>query len=308
MKLFLDFFLRYIQKDSRYPNGQPIYERRTKGEGELFVFSRKDWEEISRFRDSESKIEFVDEIRKKISDLIVINVEISREEDAYEIFETTNARGLELSVADLLKNLVFRKIKADGYRDFAKDTWQEITADIEATETDLRKFIRYFWISKYSFISEKKLYREIKKKITDWQELLLDLIENSYWYNKLYEGNEQDFLEIKNGKKIFKAIMALRLMQVTQCHVLLMAILRNMDLLGTDPTKVIQFIERFSFQYSAVCKLPTNRVEKTYSKYAIKIETTLKDPEKKEKSAAIQTIFHELKAELRDSHLRNCYS
>ena len=33
--------------------------------------------------------------------------------DAYRIFETVNATGVDLSVADLIKNMVFRHIRED---------------------------------------------------------------------------------------------------------------------------------------------------------------------------------------------------
>ncbi len=292
----LEFFQTYVQQDSSDINvAAPTTSAERRVKDNYFFFRQKIDEEMNRLREVESRISYLDNIRQRISDLIVINVEISREEDAYEIFETTNARGLELSVADLLKNLIFRKIKAEGHKDFARESWQQITTDIDATGTDLRKFLRYYWTSRYGFVTEKKLFREIKKRVADWQDFLFELIDNSYWYNKLYEGNEQDFDELKNGRKIFKSILALRLMQVTQCHVFLLAILRNFDKLGTDPTKVIQFIERFSFQYSAVCKLPTNRIEKTYSKYALRIEEVIKTASAKDLAGEIQTVFHQLR-------------
>ncbi len=295
----LEFFQTYVQQDSSDINvAAPTTSAERRVKDNYFFFRQKIDEEMNRLREVESRISYLDNIRQRISDLIVINVEISREEDAYEIFETTNARGLELSVADLLKNLIFRKIKAEGHKDFARESWQQITTDIDATGTDLRKFLRYYWTSRYGFVTEKKLFREIKKRVADWQDFLFELIDNSYWYNKLYEGNEQDFDELKNGRKIFKSILALRLMQVTQCHVFLLAILRNFDKLGTDPTKVIQFIERFSFQYSAVCKLPTNRIEKTYSKYALRIEEVIKTASAKDLAGEIQTVFHQLRKEL----------
>ena len=56
----------------------------------------------------DSKINKLIEIRNKLYDLMIINIEISHEEAAYEIFETTNATGVDLSVGDLLKNLIFK--------------------------------------------------------------------------------------------------------------------------------------------------------------------------------------------------------
>src|SRR5205085_10713552 len=116
----------------------------------------------------------------------------------------------------------------------------------------------------------------------------------------LFEGRDQDFQNIKHGYKIYKSIVALRLMQVTQCYVFLLAILRNVDRLMTDPTHVFQFIERFTFQYSAVSKQAPNRIEKIYSKYAIEVENALSSAPDKKVSAKIQSIFSNLEKDLKD--------
>jgi hypothetical protein len=66
-------------------------------------------------------------------------------------------------------------------------------------------------------------------------------------------------------------------MKIGQCNVFLLSILRNIDKINTSPVQVIEFIENFSFQYSAICKSPGNKVEKLYSKYAVQIETIVND-------------------------------
>jgi uncharacterized protein with ParB-like and HNH nuclease domain len=266
---------------------------------QVYVYLReKAAEEIARFESREKKLEFLELIRTRTSKLIVINVEITQEEDAYEIFETTNARGLELSIADLLKNLIFKKLKPTDDKDFAKESWQEITGNIDPTQ--LRKFIRYFWISKYAFISEKKLYREIKKQIADWQEMLLDLLTNSACYNKLVEGEESDFQEFgKHGYKIYDSVFALRLMGISQCYVFLLSVLRNYERLGTDPTRVFQLIEKFSFQYFAICKQSPNKVEKIYSKCAIELETICEETKKDKIAGEVQALFARLEKSLK---------
>jgi len=255
-------------------------------------------EEIQRHTSREKKLEYLETIRNRVSKLVVINVEITQEEDAYEIFETTNARGLELSIADLLKNLIFKKLKPTDDKDFAKETWQEITGNIDPTQ--LRKFIRYFWISKYAFISEKKLYREIKKQIVDWQGMLLDLHTNSACYNKLVEGEESDFQEFgKHGYKIYDSVFALRLMGISQCYVFLLSVLRNYEGLGTDPTRIFQIIEKFSFQYFAICKQSPNKVEKIYSKSAIELEHICKETRKDRIAGEVQALFTRLDKSLK---------
>jgi uncharacterized protein with ParB-like and HNH nuclease domain len=259
--------------------------------------------EISRFQTKESQIGALKNLRKKLRNLLVINIEISREEDAYDIFETTNARGMELSVSDLLKNLIFKNIKPGEDRDFAKDVWKEITKYVEETNTELKRFIRYFWISKYEFVQEKKLYKEIKKKIaqSEWQTLLQDLWDDSHRYNHLLEGDESDFQDLgKHSHEIYDSVFALRLMGVSQCYVLLLSILRNFSRLGFDPYKTFQLIEKFTFQYSVVCKLPGNRVEKLYSKFALEIDSTAKNGPNEKITRKLNSIFSKFENELKN--------
>jgi uncharacterized protein with ParB-like and HNH nuclease domain len=263
-----------------------------------YLFDRvKD--ELDKFASLEAKADCIRRLRGKVASLVVICVEVSREEDAYEIFETTNARGIDLSVGDLLKNLIFKKIPAKEDRDFAKVVWQEICNDIEATGTEMKKFIRYYWLSKQAFVSEKRLYREIKNKITNWEVFLDDLWKASTLYNTLLEGAENDFAEYKNGQAIYNSIVALRLMGVSQCYVFLLAIFSNYDKLGTDPTRIVQLIEKFSFQYSVVCKLPANKIEKLYSEYARKLQKQLEGQECSPKLAGkVQQVFSDFEKSL----------
>jgi len=295
------FFEKYIQKNNNNISKSipQTKEEKTIKKNYEYLYT-KTADELEKFDNKEKKIESLELLRDKIAELIVINIKIDSEEDAYEIFETTNARGIDLSVGDLLKNLIFKKIREEGGRDLAKESWQEILSRVQATNTEIKRFIRYFWLSKYSFVTEKKLFKEIKKEITDWEELLKGLHASSILYNQLLEGNEEDFANIKNGHKIYQHTFSIRLMGVSQCHVLLMCILRNLKKLDTDPTRIFKLIERFTFQYSAVCKLPGNKVEKIYSKFALKIEKTLNDTTKKKISGKINSIFSELEKELKD--------
>ena len=300
-----DFFTKKIQE-----NSQDIIESKPNSEEEERVKANYQFlktrllAEINRFQNKDSKLDSLKALRKKIRQLMVINVEISNEDDAYDIFETTNARGMELSVGHLLKNLIFKNIPPNKDRDLAKDKWSEITKNIEETDTELKRFIRYFWISKYAFVQEKKLYKEIKKKVakSQWTDLLQDLWDDSAKYNLLLEGDRTDFQEFeKHGDKIFDSVFSIRLMKVSQCYVLLLSILRNYDRLGFDPYHTFQFIEKFTFQYSVICKLPGNRLEKIYSKYALEIDDKAKDGPSVKATRKLQSIFSRLENELKAS-------
>jgi uncharacterized protein with ParB-like and HNH nuclease domain len=169
------FFEKYIQSGKESISlSEPSTKEEQRIKSNHFDFHAKVTDELKKYSNKEDKLNYLQTLREKISDLLVIDIKIDNEEDAYEIFETVNARGVELSVGDLLKNLIFKKIKADGGRDIAKEMWSEIEENIEGTKTELKKFIRYYWISKYSFVTEKKLFREIKKEITDWSKFIED--------------------------------------------------------------------------------------------------------------------------------------
>jgi hypothetical protein len=66
--------------------------------------------------------EWLTHVRDKLLSLKVIWVEHSNEDDAYIIFETLNSRGKDLEVVDLLKNLIFNKLRSSSNPQFRRDT------------------------------------------------------------------------------------------------------------------------------------------------------------------------------------------
>ena len=79
----------------------------------------------------------------------------------------------------------------------------------------MRKFIRYYWISKYPFVTEKKLFKIITQKTTKHDELLCDLRESTLLFQKIIDSSPSDWDDTKHGDKIYDSIEAVRLMNVT---------------------------------------------------------------------------------------------
>jgi uncharacterized protein with ParB-like and HNH nuclease domain len=262
-------------------------------------FYKRIQEILDKIDSNKAKLDRLIDLRKQVGELVVVDIELAREEDAYEIFETTNARGIDLSVSDLLKNLIFSKMPASSTRDTAKEKWVQIGNNILASGSELRRFIRYYWLSKYSFVTEKRLYREIRNTIKDWNVFLDDLYVASEIYNSLIVPDESNYDNLKNGDKIYDSLLALSLMDVSQCYVLLLSIIRNIDKLGMDPTRIIGIIEKFTFMYSVVCKLPTNKIEKIYSRCSIDLETAIKEVPSNKLVGTINSILAKLEDTLR---------
>jgi len=300
-KPFFEYYIQNPENDINTANPKNKEEKRIFNNYQHL--REKVEKKLAQESTKERKLSTIKDLKRKSGSLIVIDIKLQSEDVAYEIFETVNARGVELSVSDLLKNLVFSKIKEKDNKDVAKEMWSEIESNISQSGVDLKKFIRYYWISKYGFATEKKLYSSIKAEITDWDAFMMDMYSASFHFTAMNVGNAEDFSEFKSGDKIFRSIFAIRLMNVSQCHVLFLSLLQNAKKIGFDTHKTFQLIEKFTYQYNAICKMPGNRVEKIYSKYARSIYKAIADSKtdkqitqniQKELSSLKQELLHEL--------------
>ena len=238
-----EYFEKYIQSGKNHIYGNKGITKEEKSIYNAYdFFHKKVTKSVEGKQDKASKVDWINDIRKRLDGLNVIKIEIQSEEDAYEIFETTNARGVDLSVSDLLKNVILKHISKEK-KEIAKDTWERITKNIENSNTELKKFIRYYWLSKYSFVTDKKLFKAIKNEIVNhkaWGNLLIELEKDSINWFKIAEGNESEFSDNNYESKIFPSVEGLRIMKVEQCNVFLLSILRNIDKI-----KTMLFIKNF---------------------------------------------------------------
>ncbi len=106
---------------------------------------------------------------KKIRDQVlsylkVIYITVKEEDQAYTIFETLNARGINLSFVDLIKNKLFKELKKQHPDDTAKTKWKKLRSLMSSREglRSLETFVRHWWISRYSYKSAEKVYKAFK--------------------------------------------------------------------------------------------------------------------------------------------------
>jgi hypothetical protein len=262
--------------------------------------------ELEQITEKSKKIDYLDLLKKKLADLRIIWIRIDNDEDAYSIFETVNARGADLTAADLLKNHLFSKIHSneDGI-DLAKEKWLNIENSVESVKAlSVSKLIRYHWLSKYSFVSEKKLYKEIKKTITDPMAFLDELEKSADYYSKMMSGDanarvwQDEVDDRRSGIKIFDALQGLKVMGITQSFPLLLCLLANRERIGMDLSPTFKIIENYHFVYSAICKQPGNKVEKVYFQTAKKIQEALQLKTRKQIQGRVQSILAEFKDSL----------
>ena len=267
---------------------------------------------LSKFKENEQKTIEIGKLRGRLRQLGIVEIKVTSDEAAYEIFETTNARGLDLSVTDLLKNYIFRNIPMDTENgtDLALERWNIIIENIEKSKEKMSRFIRYFWLSRYGFVETKKLFRAIKENTKDWKKLLKDLEEDSEIFKQISIDNQtylEDYIQSQENKKatkhvgrIVNSIKHIRKMNISQHKVFVMSVLRNLKNLEYDPTNTFEALENFCYMFYKVCAERGVKVEKLFSQFAVDIQenSTSDEPPKKRRSkidSSFRTFVQELK-------------
>lgn len=160
----------------------------------------------------------------------IIAVKASNEASAYVIFETLNDRGIPLSLADLFKNYLFG-LSADRLES-TKAKWISMIGAFTSldAENQLPDFIRYFWLSKYGYISEKQLFNELKSKINSKSQavqFVAELEEVSAFYLAL-ENPSHDVWR-KLGPDAVKLVQDINQIKFVQYKPLMLAVLANIN-------------------------------------------------------------------------------
>ena len=213
---------------------------------------------------------------------------VDTEQEAMELFERTNARGRKLEVSDLLKNMLFSKIKD---RHVIDDYWAKF--DKFAGE-DPSKVLKYYYYTVNGFIQKSTLYEQLKKllrnKLMTPEALAKEVAIFSEFHRNCDRGNiaeiTESFISLEFSKllnvdanrlAVVRSLQALRLFRVTQHIPLVYAMLisaRRIEDGGVSCIKnlvlFMNSLEKFHFRYNAIGRQPSNKFEKLYSNYAKK--------------------------------------
>ncbi len=119
----------------------------------------------------------------KLSDVLIKKIKIipfrtKNHTEAFTLFEVLNDRGLQVSQADLLKNLCIRRGKTQEEKQELYDCWQEVI-DKNLSENNKITFLRTAYNSRNSFIRQKDVYKSYKSLIDS-----MDLISLKKYINE----------------------------------------------------------------------------------------------------------------------------
>ena len=300
------FFEKYIQKE----NNKIEESRPETTEEELIVknyiqIKAKVLEKLNKLDSNIDKIKELQNIRESLKDLEIIIIEVGSEDDAFTFFETLNSRGMDLSQADLIKNLIFKNTKKDNKE--IELEWNKIKESIIFNDTvDITQFIRHLWLSTRLKVTEKNLFRVIKKtiNINNYENLLNELIQEAEFYRMIINPSPNDW---ENSElNVFKALKKISVLNVQQSRSILLTLIRiikDKDFWENNKTKkiyeTINLIEKFTFSFSTVSKKSPSALEGIYSKYSIKLNNEYIKKNKNSK-ANIEKILEEFKDKIKE--------
>ncbi|MBB2165231.1 DUF262 domain-containing protein [Gluconacetobacter sp. 1b LMG 1731] len=190
--------------------------------------------------------DLIDFIEKKV---VLVYLDVGSESNAYVIFEVLNDRGLDLTVADLLKNYVFSMAGKEGLLS-CQSKWKEMTTLISNTngEGDIRNFIRHDWISRNGLVREKNLYDSIKKSVYD-EKTVSDYMDNIIVSANIYSSFSIFSSSVWKdySDKVRKSLMLFDMANITQVRPLLLSVFSNFSV--QEVNKTIPMIASWSVRF-----------------------------------------------------------
>ena len=207
--------------------------------------------------------------------LLFIQINVEDELNAYTVFETLNARGLELSATDLLKNYLFSLFQGPDDLREAQRQWKRIITTVQLER--FPEFLRYYLSLTYTRIRRDRLFKQVRNSVKTSHEAF-DLLDDLEDYSSLFValGNPHDeFWRERPQNPSY--IRELSLFRVKQVYPTLFAAYEKFS--PDDFTRLLKLIAVVSFRYSIVSSLNPNELETIYNQIAIDIQNkTIKHP------------------------------
>lgn len=221
-----------------------------------------------KFRTGIELASFIDGIVDK---LFFTVIKVSDQLNAFKVFETLNARGVQLSSSDLLKNYLFSIVDETKPHDNEIEELEKLWSGIIGKLGNLKfeDYLRYFWNSSHKTVGKKNLFKTIKNEIKTKEQtfnLLRDLIDTVDLYIALSEPNDDFWNEFKEVKE---SLSELKMFQIKQTNSLLIAAFKNLE--KNQFLKLLKALVIISFRYNIIGGLNPNEQEEVYNNLALKI-------------------------------------
>jgi len=216
-------------------------------------------------------------IEKLADKLFFTKIVTQNNVNAYKIFETLNARGIQLSTPDLLKNHIFSTLTenddvTDSDLNKFDEDWSVIIAQLG--ESNFTDFVRYHHNIQKPLVSKRSLFKSIQqivKKPIDATHYLKSLGYSAPVYAALLKPHDEWWNVYNNEKKKIRHYLeGLKLFKIKQAFSVLMAAI-DRKFSNEEFLKTLEYLYILSIRYNIVCQFSPNEQENAYNKMAMKV-------------------------------------
>lgn len=203
--------------------------------------------------------------------LLFIQVVVEDDMGAYTVFETLNARGLELTASDLIKNFLMSLVSKKGKGDLEHvlKRWHRVTGQIGVRR--LPEFLRHYFNSLYPFVRQERLFRRIREEVSSAEkamQLVRDLESAAVCYRALNDSEDDYWLDYPGASEQVRALL---LFGVSQYKPLALAAFRKLK--GDEAVRVLKDCVTLSFRFNVISRLGTHELEKRFNEAALGVES-----------------------------------
>jgi hypothetical protein len=215
-------------------------------------------------------VEWVDCLSERVKAIVVT---VSNEANAFQIFETLNDRGLDLSIADLLKNYIFGQAGPEKLP-IVQQEWHKAMAMIggDSGPEVVTTFLRHFWASKRGLTRERELYQSLKSHIRSSHaaaEFAVELGTAAQHYSALL-NSDHDFWA-PYGTRTKRDIQILLMLRMEQYRPLLLAAMSKWP--QAEINKAISMLVSWSVRFRIAHQLGSSRLEQFYGSAGMLVRT-----------------------------------
>jgi len=238
----------------------------------------KGFEFFSKKESGETGEEIASFVEQVSSGMVFTKIVVQDDLNAYKVFETLNARGVQLSTPDLLKNYLFSVVTKeedlpDPELDELDSNWGQVVSQLG--EADFTDFIRYHHNFQKNLVTKKDLFSSIRNlaatpktayqyltSLRDYAPLYASLNnpDDDWWHN-----------QPEPYRKTRVWLDVLRLFGIKQPWTILMAAFFKFT--PEEFVKLAEYMMVLSIRYNVICHFSPSEQESKYNQIAIKIFT-----------------------------------
>ena len=196
--------------------------------------------------------------------LMFIRIAVDDELNAYTVFETLNARGLELSATDLLKNYLFSRLRTPADLQALQRRWQALMATVR--QERFPEFLRYHLQCELRRVRSQRLFKLVRERVHSGEDVftLMDALERrAEVFAALFDPQHAYWIDRRDSGVHVRELNVLRVRQMTP---LVFAAWERLD--PGDFARVLKLLAVVLFRYSAVSGLNTNALESVFHEAA----------------------------------------